>query len=336
TITVDVMVPMCKSEHSQAHEMEVISIRHNQIVDIGAVRLTCPKDLRSSDNQKAVSKSLQETKKRFAEIPLLDPINDMNIQVNGLKVAIQNLQALQTKLESMPIHQSSDIDELCKQYDEKFKISEEIENTIAEFKKLNKVDQLVELKRHKKVLKKLNYCSAAEVVETKGKIACELSSGEELLMTELIFNGIFSELNPAQCVALLSCFMCDEKSNTQIQMTDELSGSLRRMQELARMIARVSKECHVDIDEDSYVDKFKPYLMDVCHAWCNGSSFMEVCRKTDIFEGSIIRSFRRMEEALRQLVQATRSIGNSELEKKFNESIVALKRGIAFAASLYL
>lgn len=131
------------------------------------------------------------------------------------------------------------------------------------------------------------------------------------------------------------------------------------------MIARVSKECHVDIDEDSYVDKFKPYLMDVCHAWCNGSSFMEVCRKTDIFEGSyglrnlhelrewifeprftrwfflsplgsIIRSFRRMEEALRQLVQATRSIGNSELEKKFNESIVALKRGIAFAASLYL
>lgn len=49
-------------------------------------------------------------------------------------------------------------------------------------------------------------------------------------MTELIFNGIFSELNPAQCVALLSCFMCDEKSNTQIQMTDELSGSLRRMQ----------------------------------------------------------------------------------------------------------
>lgn len=44
-----------------------------------------------------------------------------------------------------------------------------------EFKKLNKIDQLTELKRHKKVLRKLNYCSTTEVVETKGKIACELS-----------------------------------------------------------------------------------------------------------------------------------------------------------------
>lgn len=134
-------------------------------------------------------------------------------------------------------------------------------------------------------------------------------------MTELIFNGIFSELNPAQCVALLSCFMCDEKSNTQIQMTDELSGSLRRMQvgtyeqtkveffkpkrstnvfiakpqELARMIARISKECHIDVDEDVYVDRFKPFLMDVCYAWCNGCTFMDVCRKTDIFEGTFIK-----------------------------------------------
>ena len=49
-------------------------------------------------------------------------------------------------------------------------------------------------------------------------------------MTELIFNGIFTDLTPSQCVALLSCFMCDEKSNTNVQMTEELAGPLRRMQ----------------------------------------------------------------------------------------------------------
>ncbi len=51
-------------------------------------------------------------------------------------------------------------------------------------------------------------------------------------MTELIFNGIFTELTAPQCVALLSCFMCDEKSNTPVQMTEELAGPLRRMQVL--------------------------------------------------------------------------------------------------------
>ena len=61
----------------------------------------------------------------------------------------------------------------------------------------------------------------------------------------------------------------------------------------------------------------------ICTCWC-------------IFPGSIIRAFRRLEEALRQLVQATRNIGNNDLEEKFNESIKLLKKGIAFAASLYL
>lgn len=58
-ITVDVMVPVCKGEDNKAPEMEVITIKHNQIVEIGAVRLTCPKDLRTPDNQKSIYKSLQ-------------------------------------------------------------------------------------------------------------------------------------------------------------------------------------------------------------------------------------------------------------------------------------
>ena len=37
--------------------------------------------------------------------------------------------------------------------------------------------------------------------------------------------------------------------------------------------------------EDEYVEKFKPFLMDVVFDWCNGSSFLEICKKTDIFEG---------------------------------------------------
>ena len=51
------------------------------------------------------------------------------------------------------------------------------------------------------------------------------------------------------------------------------------------MIVRVSKECHIDVEEEVYIERFKPYLMDVSYAWCNGSSFLDICRKTDIFEG---------------------------------------------------
>ena len=64
-------------------------------------------------------------------------------------------------------------------------------------------------------------------------------------------------------------------------------------------------------------------------------SYMKCC--TDFITiGSIIRCMRRLEELLRQMCQAAKVIGNTELENKFADGITKLKRDIVFAASLYL
>ena len=42
-------------------------------------------------------------------------------------------------------------------------------------------------------------------------ILCFIRSGDELLLTEMIFNGVFNDLTVQQCVALLSCFVFEEK-----------------------------------------------------------------------------------------------------------------------------
>jgi len=57
---------------------------------------------------------------------------------------------------------------------------------------------------------------------------------------------------------------------------------------------------------------------------------------TDAFEGSIIRMFRLLEELMRQMAAACKSLGNEELENKFLDGIKSIKRGVIFAASLYL
>lgn len=54
-----------------------------------------------------------------------------------------------------------------------------------------------------------------------------------------------------------------------------------------------------------------------------------------LFSGSIIRAMRRLEELMRQMIQAAKAIG-IDLENKFAEGIKLLKRDIVFAASLYL
>lgn len=43
----------------------------------------------------------------------------------------------------------------------------------------------------------------------------------------------------------------------------------------------------LQIDEENYVEQFRPFLMDIVYDWCNGASFMELCKKTEIFEGKI-------------------------------------------------
>lgn len=57
---------------------------------------------------------------------------------------------------------------------------------------------------------------------------------------------------------------------------------------------------------------------------------------TDVFEGSLIRVFRRLEELLRQMAQASKAMGSEELESKFELSMTKVHRDIVAAQSLYL
>jgi ATP-dependent RNA helicase DOB1 len=57
---------------------------------------------------------------------------------------------------------------------------------------------------------------------------------------------------------------------------------------------------------------------------------------TDVYEGNLIRVFRRLEELLRQMAQAAKVMGNEELEQKFETSLTKVRRDIVAAQSLYL
>lgn len=244
-----------------------------------------------------------------------------------------------------------EIDELQKQYNEidigsggdmrtqlhrKQEIMKEIQKRKGELRSAKSSIQMNELKNMRRVLKRLGYCSQSDVIDIKGRVACEITSGDELLLTEMLFNGAFAELTPHQINSLLSCFVFDEKIDQCVKLTEELAQPLRMMQDLAKRIATVSKESNLDVDEQQYIEKFKPSLMDCVFAWSKGAPFAEVCKLTDAYEGSIIRCMRRLEELLRQMCQASRVIGNTELENKFSEAISYIKRDIVFAGSLYI
>lgn len=167
----------------------------------------------------------------------------------------------------------------------------------------------------------------------------EINTANELVVVELVFAGVFNDLTVEQSVALLSCLIFDEKSNDDDPaqgLKSHLSGPYYKLIELARSVAKVAISCKIELNEDEFVDKFNPGLMEAVFAWCKGVKFVEVQKLTGTFEGSTIRSLRRLEELVRQLASASKSIGNLELQAKFEKGSELLKRDIVFCSSLYL
>uniref|UniRef100_A0A2K6LEM6 Exosome RNA helicase MTR4 n=1 Tax=Rhinopithecus bieti TaxID=61621 RepID=A0A2K6LEM6_RHIBE len=318
-------------------EMQVVPVLVHLLSAISSVRLYIPKDLRPVDNRQSVLKSIQEVQKRFPDgIPLLDPIDDMGIQDQGLKKVIQKVEAFEHRMYSHPLHNDPNLETVYTLCEKKAQIAIDIKSAKRELKKARTVLQMDELKCRKRVLRRLGFATSSDVIEMKGRVACEISSADELLLTEMMFNGLFNDLSAEQATALLSCFVFQENSSEMPKLTEQLAGPLRQMQECAKRIAKVSAEAKLEIDEETYLSSFKPHLMDVVYTWATGATFAHICKMTDVFEGSIIRCMRRLEELLRQMCQAAKAIGNTELENKFAEGITKIKRDIVFAASLYL
>ncbi|KAJ9117931.1 hypothetical protein QFC20_000212 [Naganishia adeliensis] len=295
-----------------AGEPIVVPVLLSCIQAISHIRVLLGKDLRPLPARRDAWKGIMQVKKNFpGGPPHLDPVKNMGIKDERfLKLKIT---LLEEKLSSLPIALQPDLPRLYDAYFDYVALKNKIKDVKKRITAVQNVLQLEELKNRKRVLRRLGFTSSEDIIETKGRVACEISTGDELMLTEMIFSGLFNDLTPAQCAAICSCFVFDEKSEAVVKLRETLAQPLRRMQEIARRIATVSTECKIPLVPDEYVQSFKMELMDAVFKW-------------------------RLQELLRQMGGAARAIGNSDLETKFEDSIKLLERPntVVFNPSLYL
>jgi ATP-dependent RNA helicase DOB1 len=228
----------------------------------------------------------------------------------------------------------------------KKKLQDEINKLKKDATELQSIVMKEDLRRMKKVLKRLEYVTMDNILTKKGRFACEVTAGDEIVITNMVFSGLFNELSIEQSVALLSCFVHNEAGasssngssteNSILKFRTEMHKPYRTMMGIVKDVLAAYKECHIVIEDGDYLSSFNPVLIDVTYAWCQGQKFIEICKISDVFEGSIIRSLRRLDELLRQLATASLSIGNHELVTLFTEGANKIRRGVVFAASLYI
>jgi antiviral helicase SKI2 len=183
----------------------------------------------------------------------------------------------------------------------------------------------------------MGYLDEDRTVTLKGRVACEIATGDELVGTEIIFDGVLRDLPPEEAVAVLAALVFQEKNASAPELHGSLLEACERSKELAFLAGEEQLKKGLAIAPDEYVTTTLRFgLTEVVNEWAKGTLFSDICTITDVQEGSIVRTIVRLDEMCRDVRNAARIMGDSALYEKMEQASAAIKRDIVFSASLYV
>ena len=345
-----------------AVEFRVVRVPLEQLDCMSSIRVYLPKDLHPLEARVRCGASVREVLKRFEErskeqqneekeekvvIPMLDAEKDMKVTDKNYAKTVQKIQVLSKMMKNHGFKSSGNAVERLRKHVEKRRLEYLVRHAKKEVTAASGMIKADVLKRMRRVLRRLGYVSEDGVVTQKGRCACELAGADELVATELIFNGTFKALPLHMLVATVSCLVWKEKTGGKggkdgngkkqgMNVSEEVFSAHSNVKDAARKVFKQQLECKLKIDVEDSIERLRWDLMEVMLAWCKGNTFSEIMKMTEAFEGSIVRAIRRIEELMRQLASACKVIGESDLEKKFLDACELVKRDIVFTPSLFV
>lgn len=263
----------------------------------------------------------------------LDPVKDLHLRDIELVEKFRSLQFMKEEFSQFQCVHCPKFDEHFQQIRANMSLKEEYHR--LQFLLSDRSLQLLpEYEQRMEVLRRLHYIDIHNAVQLKGRVACEISN-HELMITELVFENVLTELHPTDIAAVLSCMVFEQKHCSEPQLNDVLVKSKKKILDKAEQIGRLQRDVGMKIPMDDYKDGFHFGLMEVVFEWARGMPFADITTLTDVQEGIIVRSIQRLYELLRDVRNAARIIGDPMLSSKMEEAMGMIKRDIVFAASLY-
>ncbi|KAH8732530.1 NUC185 domain-containing protein [Phaeosphaeriaceae sp. PMI808] len=189
------------------------------------------------------------------------------------------------------------------------------------------------------VLKDLGFIDEGSRVELKGKVACEIHSADELVLTELVLENVLADYTPEEIVALLSAFVFQEKTDVEPTLTASLTRGIAAIVKISEKVNEIQTLHQVILsadDSNDFISKPRFGMVEVVYEWARGMSFNRITDLTDVMEGTIVRIITRLDETCREVKNAARIIGDPTLFQKMGTCQELIKRDICNCASLYL
>ncbi|XP_025811051.1 DExH-box ATP-dependent RNA helicase DExH11 isoform X3 [Panicum hallii] len=268
--------------------------------------------------------------------PALDAIKDLNLKSMSLVESYHAYHRLLQKMSENKCHGCIKLKEHISLMREQ-KVYKDQLNELKFQMSDEALQQMPEFQGRIDLLKVINYIDSDLVVQLKGRVACEMNSGEELISTECLFENQLDDLEPEEAVAIMSAFVFQQRNTSEPSLTPKLTEAKKRLYDTAIRLGTLQAQFKVPVDPEEYArDNLKFGLVEVVYEWAKGTPFADICELTDVSEGLIVRTIVRLDETCREFRNAASIMGNSALYKKMEVASNAIKRDIVFAASLYV
>ncbi|KAL1982697.1 hypothetical protein VTN96DRAFT_948 [Rasamsonia emersonii] len=233
----------------------------------------------------------------------------------------------------------------CPQFLKHFEMQHDewqVKENISQLKQLmsdQNLQLLPDYEQRVQVLKDLGFIDEECRVQLKGKVACEIHSADELVLTELILENVLAEYEPEEIVALLSAFVFQEKTENEPTLTPRLEKGKEAIIRISEKVNDYQIQHQViqsSDDANDFTSQPRFGLVEVVYEWAKGMSFNRITDLTDVMEGTIVRTITRLDETLREVKNAAKLVGDPTLYTKMQQAQEMIKRDVIFAASLYM
>ena len=201
---------------------------------------------------------------------------------------------------------------------------------------------LKEVEKMTIVLKKYKYVSMNDnEILIKGIIASQINECNSLILTEMITNNMFDNLEAHEIVALLSIFINDSKSENELLINDlkvseNVKNNLRTLENIINDFINTEMSLDIHLYHYDYWAVWYEYV-EIAYLWTNGKSLIDIMNNyTGIYEGNFIKSMIKLNNLAKDLIKLCKIYGNLNIIAVLETVENKIMRDIVNVNSLYL
>jgi superfamily II RNA helicase len=191
----------------------------------------------------------------------------------------------------------------------------------------------------KELLKNELYIDNFDKITSKGLIAKEMNECNEILFTEMIYQGLLDNLEFPEIIAVLSSFINEKDQNgeeryiSDLYISNNVKDVLKELMKIAESYINLEEKYKIYINSDYklYLDFIEP-----SYIWAKGGSIEDVYQHTTIYDGNFVKAIMRINNICDNLMSVCLNLEKFNLCKKLEGYSQILIRDITTINSLYV